>query len=77
MDGSESQVRVTGLNMLASRRPMKVSRWPPATSTRPSASRHWPAQKMLEGGGTDVKVFVAGFQTKDAPPSFAPSHVRV
>ncbi len=35
---------------------------PPTTSTRPSASRVWPAQKRLLGGSTRVPVWVAGSQ---------------
>jgi len=62
MGGSAVQVPVVGEKMFASRMPSKLLKCPPATNTRPSASRVWPAQKILSGCVASVKTLVLGFQ---------------
>src|SRR6266403_112690 len=61
MGVTELQRRLAGSKMVALLMPTWVLEWPPATNTRPSGSRAWPAQKRLAAvNGTGERELLAG-----------------
>src|SRR5215468_7523019 len=71
---------VAGSKTFVSAMPTSPPLWPPMTASRPSGSCAWPEQKIWDVWlGTDVKVFVAGFQrrTDAVPPVSQASQVRI
>src|SRR5437588_1595124 len=67
MAGPTCQLRLTASNRLAFGRPCPSVMCPPATSSRPSGRKSWPAQNSHEGLGTAVKLPVAGSHTCGSP----------
>ena len=65
--GPTCQEWVTGSNRLVLGRPCPSVMCPPATSSRPSGRKSWPAQHNHDGLGTAVKLPVAGSHTCGSP----------
>src|SRR5512147_721052 len=63
----DDQVFVVGEKSVMLGRPCLSLMCPPATKTRPSASRLCPEQNRLAGGATDVNAPVDGFHTLGVP----------
>src|SRR2546421_6507754 len=72
MGAAALQPWLDGSKMVALVMPKCVSVWPPATNTRPSASRAWPEQKRLAvENGTGEKALLAG--ADNLAPGWAPA----
>src|SRR5437867_2749242 len=70
MGAAELQPWLAGSKMVALVMPKWVAVWPPATNTRPSASRAWPEQKRLAAeNGTGEKALLAGSNNWAPSPS--------